>query len=210
MPPPAPVQLGTSEARASALGVDGSGNLLVLFAALDQTSYQVRKLAGGALAPLYTVGTPQGSYKTVPLRMRVLADGAVLVAGRHSVSRIGADGKAVLLAGLEDDTLQAVDGQGAAARYVRPGLLAADKDGNVYSLEQADGAPRKAVIRKTTPSGAVSTHATAELSVRVSGMAVNPANQLLVSVVPLDGAEVTFHSRNESDRPKAQIAYLKT
>ncbi|WP_089963507.1 DUF6088 family protein [Limnohabitans sp. 2KL-3] len=26
----------------------------------------------------------------------------------------------------------------------------------------------------------------------------------------IDGAKVTFHSRNESDRPKAQIAYLKT
>ena len=26
----------------------------------------------------------------------------------------------------------------------------------------------------------------------------------------IDGAKVTFHSRNESDRPKAQIAYLQT
>ncbi|KQV90933.1 hypothetical protein ASD15_02435 [Massilia sp. Root351] len=184
-----PVQLGSASARPAQIGADAAGNVLVLFAAADQTSYQIRKLGGGALAPLYTVGTPQGSYKTAALHMRVLADGAVLVAGRHSVSRIGADGKAVLLAGLEDDTLQAVDGQGAAARYVHPGLLAADANGNIYSVEQADGAPRTAVIRKTTPSGAVSTYASAELSVRVTGMAVNPASQLLVTVAPLDGAE---------------------
>lgn len=177
--------VGDSAPAPTQLGVDGNGNLLLLYRSSDPAYFDIRKLSGGAVSPLYTVGTPNGAYRNSVLRMHVLADGAVLVNGDASVTRIGTDGKATVLAGMEDDTLIAIDGQGAAARYVAPGLLAADKEGNVYSVENADNFPSKAVIRKTTPAGVASTYASADLNVRITGMAVNPAGQLLVSVVPL-------------------------
>lgn len=167
------------------IGVDGDGNVLLLYVSQNRSYYEIRKLSGGAIVPLYQVGTPHGPYDIRPSSMAVQRDGTLLLANADSVTRLGTDGTTKLLAGTQDASYTMQDGDGDAARYVRPGLLAADADGSVYSVEDVSNFyQRKTVIRKTTAAGKVSTYATLNLGMDISGMLVTPAGQLVVSLTP--------------------------
>ena len=150
------------------LTVDGDDNLLMIdynnYA--GGSSYRVRKISGGAIATLYA-GNSKGNYllpnNDLPGVLRVAADGGLLLSYQSIVNRISG-GQLAPMAGLNDDTVgRSIDGQGGAARYFAPGYLAADGAGNVYSLEAADYLLppfyilNRTIIRKTTPSGAVTT-----------------------------------------------------
>jgi hypothetical protein len=172
------------------IGADGSGNVLLLYTGSNPAYFEIRKVSGGAIVPWYKSGTPQDRYYIRPQYMHVLQNGTVVLIVNQNVMRISADGKASTLAGLGDDSYLAVDGDGAAARYVKPGMLAADQAGNVYSLDNADnGQYGTIVIRKTTQTGQVSTYAniTLDLLGSVTGMLVTPAGQLTLSLTQTQG-----------------------
>lgn len=173
------------------ISVDASGNIVLLYRSDDKAYYEIRKLSGGAIVPWYAVGTPQGPYSLHASLIQAMADGSVITAGSTSVTRIGTDGKATLLAGIEDGSADSVDGQGADARYLNPGMLAADHDGNVYSVENAYGYQARAVVRKTTPAGVASTFASLDQGFSISGMVITPANQLMISTLPLNAPTVS-------------------
>lgn len=178
--PGAPAALAPSK-----ITVDGSGNVLLLYVGQDPSYFEIRKLSGGAVVPLHRVGVPGGQYDIRPTQMTAQRDGAILLARKNSVMRLGTDGKLRPLAGSDDAPYAALDGDGGAARYARPGLLAADAAGNIYSVEDVGHIDKLSnVIRKTTPAGQASTYATLNLGMNISGMAVTPAGQLIVSLVP--------------------------
>lgn len=182
--------------RPDSLALDADDNLLLIDRDLSAggTGYRVRKIAGDAISTIYR-GASLGNYlrqnNDLPGQLRVAADGGLLLSYDSIVNRIGG-GKLAPLAGLNDDTEdRSVDGQGGAARYYQPGGLAADSAGNVYSLEGADD-PNPAsymgsrvIVRKTTPSGAVSTLATAgtPFSARAGGLALARDGSLYVTLL---------------------------
>lgn len=187
--PDAPDPYSSASLAPVRIGVDGNGTVLLLYVSKDKSYYEIRKLSGSAIAPLYQVGLPNGPYDIRPLSMQVLQDGTLLLTRDTSVTRLSTDGKISILAGTEDASYATLDGDGDAARYVRPGMLAADKAGNVYSVEDVSNFYKlKIVIRKTTPAGNVSTYASADLGLNITGMLVTPAGQLMVSLVPRGGA----------------------
>lgn len=205
IPPLSSQSDGAATLVPSKIGLDGGGNVLLLYVSDDPAYYEIRKLGGGAIEPLYRVGTPHGPYDIRPQYMHVQQDGTILLARRSSIIRLNSEGKASLVAGTQDDTYLALDGDGDAARYVHPGLLAADKAGNVYSVENVvDQYTRTTVIRMTTPAGKVSTYANVDQSVSLSirmnitGMLVTPAGQLMVSLTP-------SYIDNEGDKPGGGI-----
>ncbi|MQA42682.1 NHL repeat-containing protein [Rugamonas aquatica] len=167
------------------LVLDADDNLLLLdndqFA--GGSGYRVRKISGGAISTIYHGGS-LGNYmhqnNDLPGQLRVAADGSLLLSYQSIVNRISG-GKVVALAGLHDDTeARSIDGQGGAARYYLPGGLAADSAGNVYSVDGADDPQplpymySHIIVRKTTPSGAVSTLATGDnpFAARAGGVAL--------------------------------------
>lgn len=183
---------GSAIAAPAQIGVDGDGNVLLLYVSQDLSYYEIRKLSGGAIVPLYQVGTPQGPYRIRPGQMAVQRDGTLLLTHGTIITRLRIDGTTKVLAGTQDASYPALDGDGDAARYVDPGLLAADAAGNIYSVEDVSNFYKlKTVIRKTTPAGKVSTYANLNLGMDISGMVVTPAGQLMVSMMP-PGSSNTF------------------
>ena len=178
------------------LVLDADDNLLLIDydQAAGGSGYRVRKISGGAISTVYRGGS-QGNYlrqnNDLPGQLRVAADGSLLLSYQSIVNRVSG-GKLAPLAGWNDDTEdRSINGQGAAARYYQPGGLAADSDGNVYSVEGADDpnpAPymsSRIIIRKTTPSGAVSTLATAStpFPARAGGLALARDGSLYVTLL---------------------------
>lgn len=165
------------------LSLDQQGNPLLLSTAKAGKTNTISKFSNGTLSTLYTVGaadSADGQYLNLLLGM---ADGAVITTDGVSLRRAGTDGKTVVLAGVRSDTYDSMaDGQGAQARLVNPGLLAADRDGNIYAVENAGAVATPIMIRKITPAGAVSTYATSNLPGYISGMVMTPANTLVVSI----------------------------
>ncbi|GJI96342.1 hypothetical protein RugamoR57_30600 [Duganella caerulea] len=178
------------------LALDADDNLLLIDRDLSAggTGYRVRKIAGDAISTIYR-GASLGNYlrqnNDLPGQLRVAADGSLLLSYDSIVNRISG-GKLAPLAGLNDDTEdRSIDGQGGAARYYQPGGLAADSAGNVYSIEGADD-PNPAsymgsrvIVRKTTPSGAVSKLAMAStpFSARAGGLALARDGSLYVTLL---------------------------
>ncbi|MRW94790.1 hypothetical protein GJ699_32980 [Duganella sp. FT80W] len=171
------------------LTLDAQGAPLLLSNSGAPSSYQISKYSNGALTPLYTVGTVGDVYRQGALQLQAMPDGSVITSDGKGVSRIGSDGKATLLAGLRDDSQDvSVNAKGELARFVKPGLLAADKSGNIYSVENVGNYTASETIRKTTPDGTVSTVIDGQLGVIVTGMVVTPANALVVSVRNADNS----------------------
>lgn len=185
------------------LALDASGALLVMDRANDGSTsyYDVRKIAGGAIRTLLRQNDPAGAWDgqcaragTPDIRLQVGADGALLAINAGAVVRLDADGTRHPLAGMDDDSGLPRDGQGAAARYCDPGMLAADRDGNLYTADSTAGdarQPRRQLtVHKTTPSGQVSAlpHS---LPGSAAGMVVDAAGRLLVAMQPLGEGGVT-------------------
>ncbi|MRW94791.1 hypothetical protein GJ699_32985 [Duganella sp. FT80W] len=171
------------------LSIDAQGRPLLLFGNDLPSSYEVRRYSNGLVAPLYRVGTAGSVYRHPASLLTALADGSVVTSDVTSVTRIGADGQATLLAGVRSDYLDiAVDGQGADARLIFARLLAADRDGNIYSVSNLSEYTSVTTVRKITPAGDVSTVLDDKLGVIVTGIVVTPANAVMVSVRNLDGS----------------------
>ncbi len=117
--------------------------------------------------------TPAGVVSTVAggLAVRAGTDGQGLAAGFGSIRSMTLDGAGLVVLDAAqgnlrrvgfDGTVSAlaatpalrgtVDGAGSAARLSGLGALAADADGNLYTID-----PDQHVLRKTTPEGSVST-----------------------------------------------------
>lgn len=165
------------------LSLDQQGNPLLLSTAKAGKTNTIGKFSNGALSTLYAVGATDGADGQYLNLLLGTADGAVITTDGVSLRRTGTDGKTVVLAGVRSDTYDSTaDGQGAQARLVNPGLLATDRDGNIYAVENAGAVNTPIMIRKITPAGAVSTYATSDLPGYISGMVMTPANILVVSL----------------------------
>ncbi|OEZ99085.1 hypothetical protein [Duganella sp. HH101] len=179
----------------ASLVLDADDNLLLIDS--DQldggNGYRVRKISGGAISTLYhgALGNSPSQSNKLPGQLRVAADGSPLLSYQSVVNRLSG-GQAVALAGLNDDTeTRRIDGQGGAARYYLPGGLAADSAGNVYSVDGADDTQpsfymyQRIVVRKTTPSGAVSTLAIGDnpFPARAGGLALARDGTLYVTLL---------------------------
>lgn len=183
----------TTVSRAVSLTLDADGNLLLIDPddTIGGTGYRIRKISGGTISTVFA-DNPYGNYlfdrNNNPGRLRVAGDGSLLLSTDSMVYRL-AGGKLVALAGLSDDTEgYARDGQGAAARYFSPGMLGADADGNVYSIEGVNypNAPfflhDRLTVRKTSAAGAVTTFAAPDLHGKPSGLAVSRAGVVYVAL----------------------------
>jgi hypothetical protein len=114
----------------------------------------VSTLAGG---PTVRAGTDgQGLAAGFGSIRSMTLDGASLVVldgAQSNLRRVGFDGKVSTLAATAA-LRGTVDGVGSAARLSTIGTLAADADGNLYTIDTD-----MQVLRKTTPEGSMSTYA---------------------------------------------------
>jgi sugar lactone lactonase YvrE len=135
------------------LAVDATGT--VYFTA----SNQLRKLGpNGQIVTVVNaissqgIPTPAFSFVYQPSSLVVDPQGTIYIADRNQpvIRKVSPSGAMTILAGSEESS-QAVDGQGSAARFVELQAITMDASGNLYVLE-GNGA-----IRKVTPAGMVST-----------------------------------------------------
>lgn len=179
------------------VALDASGAVLVLDRPIDNSAnyYEVRRIAGGTIHTLFRQNDPAGLWAgqcgrtgTQDTLLRMGADGALLAIGAAAVARLDADGTRHPFAGLDNSSGLPADGQGAMARYCDPGMMAADHDGNLYTIDGgANDAPpfqHRLVVRKTTPSGQVSTLPQTADS-KPSGLVVDAAGRLLLALRPV-------------------------
>ena len=186
--------------------LDRDGNVLLIERPVTGGGYAIRKVSGATVTTLYRESDPAPApiaglasysdeigFPSPDTLLYAAADGRLIVGNRNTVRTVNADGSRTLLAGLGLDTgAQGTDGQGTAASYHRPGMLAADRDGNVYSVEtrwRGDQyhdyfyeSSTRAVLRKTTPSGQVSTVFDREMGV-ITGLAIDRSGRLYFSLV---------------------------
>jgi hypothetical protein len=161
--------------RPGALALNASGNLLVLDRDPNgggRSGYQIRQVTpAGAVTTPYSGADPKAypvlnpvATATPNTRLRISSGGAVILASTGQLQTQQTATSAMLLAGLEGDSGDPVDGQGAAARFVNPATMAADLNGNLYLLDN----PRLygggnqletpgIALRKISASGLVST-----------------------------------------------------
>jgi NHL repeat len=143
---------------ARSVAADSAGNLYVA----DQFNDTVRKITpAGAVTTLAGMvgveGTSDGTGASARFAqpIAVAADGAgnVYVAdnGNSTIRKITPSGAVTTLAGMAG-VIGSADGTGSAARFDSPEGVATDSAGNVYVADTFND-----VIRKITPSGAVTT-----------------------------------------------------
>ena len=113
----------------------------------------VTTLAGAAGVTGHADGTGAAAGFFVPDGMTTDSAGNVYVAeyGNNTIRKITPAGVVTTLAGTAG-VLGSADGIGAAASFMRPAFIAADRAGNVYVADQGNG-----TIRKITPGGVVTT-----------------------------------------------------
>ncbi|RFP12070.1 MULTISPECIES: hypothetical protein [unclassified Duganella] len=190
---------------ARSLTLDRDGNVLLMERPKKDGGYAIRKVSGTTVTTLYVESDPAPAplesnqyyadeigYPSPDKLLYATIDGRLIVGNRNTLRTVNPDGSRTPLAGLGLDTgAQGKDGQGAAASYHRPGRLAADRDGNVYSVElrwdttgdkrYLDESSNRAVLRKTTPSGQVSTILDREMGL-ITGLAVDRSGRLYFSL----------------------------
>jgi len=160
--------------RPSSLALNTNGNLLVLDRDPNgggRSGYQIRQVTpSGAVTTPYGGSDPKAYAILAPIatatpntRLRVSSSGAIVLASTGQLQVQQNATSASLLAGLEGDSGDPLDGQGAAARFVNPAIMAADLNGNLYLLDHPTlygggyqiETPGIA-LRKISASGAVS------------------------------------------------------
>ena len=177
--------------RALAVGADGA--VTVIDVGSDGYA-NFRTIRAGAISTLFR--TPgSNNCRGISLADQLLsigADGGIVVATETSVDRLGAAGQRSPIAGLRDDSVATVDGQGAGARFCRPDLIAANGDGKLYSLEGSTIGPAiPVVLRAISQAGEVTTIARASAAATAArGIAVAPDGRVLVALSSSAGAAI--------------------
>ena len=175
----------------SGIALDSHGNVYVSDVA-DHTIRRIRPdgtvttLAGLAGAPGNVDGSGSNARFDAPRGLAVDLDGNVFVADseNHVIRRIAPDGAVTTLAGLVD-TPGFSDGEGAAARFVRPLGMAIDGDGDLYVSEAAG-------IRHLTRAGVVTTVFGSSTTTRDD--LGNPAVLVMPTGIAVDDSGVIFVS----------------
>jgi hypothetical protein len=132
------------------LSISPGGNILVLDrdSSGGRSGYLIRQVtpAGVVTTPYsgadpvnYGVLAPAGTETSNGL-ISVSSSGTIVLASKGQLQAQQNASGATLLAGLEGDSGKDQNGQGAAARFNTPALLAADLGGNVFVLERPRGA----------------------------------------------------------------------
>lgn len=189
-----PVQLGLNDGvHALAFGADNSVYLLTR-RILDE--FKVRKLA-----PDYSLSevisgpirwgwsrddNPPGS----PQQLASGSDGKLLLVARRDLHQV-AGGVRLTFAGLQNSWHIDVDGQGTAARFASPFLLAGDRNGNAYVADNPanyanghTGETAGLTLRKVAPDGSVSTLARDPALRTINAIVVDQAGTIYVSEAP--------------------------
>jgi len=112
-------------------------------------SNQIRKVTpAGVVSTVAGTAAGLGTINAMTLD----ATGIVVLDARMAgLRRVGFDGVVSTLPGTSG-AAESVDGVGGAARFASMGSLAADADGNLYTVD-----PNRHSVRKTTPDGSVTT-----------------------------------------------------
>ncbi|MES2581195.1 MAG: hypothetical protein V4627_00635 [Pseudomonadota bacterium] len=158
--------------RASAIAMDGAGNKYVA----DSVTHSIRKispagvvttLAGNGTAG-FIDGTGANARFNTPMGVAVDGAGNVYVSdtSNNAIRKIAPSGAVTTLAGMGPPGM--VDAVGSAAQFNQPYGIAVDAAGTVYV-----GDTYNRVIRKITPSGAVSTLAGSGQSGFADGVGAN-------------------------------------
>lgn len=177
--------------RSLVAGADGAVTVIDV----DGDNYaNFRTIRGGVLTTLFRTPGPR-NCRDVSLADQLLSmapDGGLVVATETTVDRLGPTGQRNVIAGLQDDSVATVDGQGAAARFCRPGLIDGNGDGKLYSLEGSATSPAiPVVLRSISPSGVVTTVARASAGVTAArGLVVAPDGRVLVALSSSAGAAI--------------------
>lgn len=138
---------------------DGAGNVYVLDRAVDGAA--IRKIAPSGQVSTVVQGileTPARALQSNTYSLAVGQDGTLYFAHDGEIRKLPPGGTLTVLAGAVGK-YGVQDGVGAAARFNTPGSMAVDENGNVYILELVfiDNFNQTGLVRKITPSGAVST-----------------------------------------------------
>ena len=181
----------------TALAVAANGNLLVLDRDVNggRSGYQIRQVTlAGAVSTPYSGADPKSYGFAPPLatatpdtRLRVSSSGAIVLASVGQLQLQQNASSASQLAGLEGDSGDEQDGQGAAARFLNPGLLASDLSGNVYVMDtpQSGGGSQiekgGILLRKISASGLVSTIPTIDSQQVPSAMGTDGDGNLYIT-----------------------------
>ena len=140
------------------IAIDSDGNLFVA----DSGNNTIRKitpagvtstLAGTAGVVGSADGTGAAAQFNTPTGVAVDASGVLYIAdeGNDTIRKISPSGVVTTLAGLAG-AKGGTDGTGAGARFDRPAGLTIDSAGNVFVADSTND-----LVRKVTPSGAVTT-----------------------------------------------------
>ena len=141
----------------SGVAVDANGNVYVA----DRDSHRIRKISAGGvvttLAGWVASGNEDGPGITArflnPTGVAVDAKGNVFVAdqGNCTIRKISSSGVVTTLAGRPRWS-GSEDGEGSAARFYSPAVVAVDASGNVFVADMYNH-----TIRKISPTGVVTT-----------------------------------------------------
>lgn len=172
-----------------ALALDNGGNIVVA----DAGNHTVRKVTpAGVVTTLaglggqsgFVNGTGSAARFNSPTGVTVDRDGNIYVAdsSNHVIRKMSPAGVVTTFAGTAGSTGSA-DGQGAAARFLRPGKVAIDRADNIYVADMGNY-----TIRKITPAGTVTTLAGTAGQRRNSDLSSGKARFNLPRGVALDEA----------------------
>ncbi|MYM83123.1 hypothetical protein GTP44_14300 [Duganella sp. FT50W] len=182
--------------RPVSLAFNTGGQLLVLDREdAGRTGYLIRQVSLAGVVTTPYRGTDPKNFSALgpagtatPNRsLTVTSNNAIVLASTGQLQTQSDASSATLLAGLENDSDERVDGQGAAARFVNPAYLAADLSGNIYVAERAGAVsgrllePTGLWLRKISATGQVSTLVAVANQLTVTGLAADADGNVYVS-----------------------------
>ena len=184
----------------------------------DSYSHTIRKLSDGQVSTL--AGEPgleghadgQGAAARFhsPVALTVDAAHNVYVADSRNyvIRKINPAGEVTTLAGAVGE-FGNTDGQGNAARFMRPAAVASAPTGHLYVVDgNTVGVDTFGMLRRVTPEGAVTTFPTnvPSFAVRGEGIAIDASGNLfLIGVVGADTTELELNPG-----PPASLATVRT
>jgi sugar lactone lactonase YvrE len=198
----------------SDVAIAGNGTLYIA----DSFNHTIRKMFNGQVSTL--AGTPgldghadgQGAAARFysPVALAVDAAHSVYVAdsGNHVIRKISPGGAVTTLAGAVGAFGNA-DGQGDAARFLRPVGVASAPTGHLYVVdEQSGGVDTFNTLRRITPEGTVTTVTSNDPSFAIHGEGIamdGSGNLFVIGVVGSDTTQLVL-----SPGSPASVATIRT